>query len=132
MSRRMIEQARSDERQQRSASRSDSAAPSAADGQDEGYWAYMQRQLNERTEKLNLVGDSMEQLQENSAGWANDVNKFVSQQKKKAVMGGAYQSDPELPSRMLTSLQSSGASLDSKQAWNGSIEGEHVILPQMQ
>ncbi|KAI9883232.1 MAG: pre-mRNA-splicing factor prp46, partial [Watsoniomyces obsoletus] len=56
-------------------------------GQEEGYWAYMQRQINERTEKLNLVGDSMEQLQEQSAGWAKDVNKYVNQTKRKVILG---------------------------------------------
>lgn len=57
-------------------------------GQEEGYWAYMQRQINERTEKLGLVGDSMDQLQEQSAGWANDVNKYVNQTKRKVILGG--------------------------------------------
>lgn len=56
--------------------------------QEEGYWAYMQRQLNERTEKLNVIGDSVDRLGEQSAGWANDVNKFVSNQKKNMLMGG--------------------------------------------
>ncbi len=48
----------------------------------------MQRQINERTEKLGLVGDSMDQLQEQSAGWANDVNKYVNQTKRKVILGG--------------------------------------------
>ena len=30
----------------------------------------------------------MNRLEESSAGWAEDVSKFVSNQKKKAVMGG--------------------------------------------
>ncbi|KAI9799011.1 MAG: hypothetical protein M1825_004907 [Sarcosagium campestre] len=92
MSRRMIEQARVDEQQRQSdgrpsASASASGSGSAQGGQDEGYWAYMQRQLNERTEKLGIVGDSMDRVQENSSGWASDVNKYVNQQKRKAVMG---------------------------------------------
>lgn len=29
----------------------------------------------------------MEKLEDNSAGWADDVNKYVNSQKKKAVMG---------------------------------------------
>ncbi|KAI9845058.1 MAG: hypothetical protein M1838_001915 [Thelocarpon superellum] len=93
MSRRMIEQSRADEQQQRRDERSagrpsvSRSGSSTTTPQDESYWGYMQRQLNERTEKLNLVGDSMDQLQENSAGWANDVTKYVNQQKRKMVMG---------------------------------------------
>lgn len=47
----------------------------------------MQRQIQERTENLGLAGDSMDKVEENSQGWANDVNKYVKDQKKKAVMG---------------------------------------------
>ena len=95
MSRRMVEQARADEHQARLASRAPAGSAGGAGGTaaapaNEGWGAYMTRQLNERTEKLNIVGDSMDQLQENSAGWANDVSKYVGQQKRKAVMGGEY------------------------------------------
>ena len=90
----MIAQSRADESARRNATRttaSSSAGPSSAAGDDqEGYWAYMQRQLNERTEKLGIMGDSMERLEENSAGWAEDVNKFVSRQKRNLVMGGEF------------------------------------------
>jgi syntaxin-binding protein 5 len=48
----------------------------------------MQRQLNERTEKLNIVGDSMERLEEQSSSFAGEVGKFVNQQRKKAILGG--------------------------------------------
>jgi hypothetical protein len=54
----------------------------------EGWGDYMTRQLNERTEKLNIMGDSMDKMQENSAGWADDVTKFVSKQKRNMVLGG--------------------------------------------
>ncbi|KAI9894163.1 MAG: hypothetical protein M1814_004017 [Vezdaea aestivalis] len=54
----------------------------------EGWGEYMQRQLNERTEKLNIMGDSMDSVQKNSEGWTKDVNKFISQTKRKAVLGG--------------------------------------------
>jgi hypothetical protein len=54
----------------------------------EGWGEYMTRQLNERTEKLNIMGDSMDHLQENSSGWADDVDKFVSKQKRNLVLGG--------------------------------------------
>ena len=86
----MIEQMRSDELERRLASRQDPNSPSAA-GQgpsDEGYWAYMQRQVQERTASLGIMGDSIDKLEDNSSSWANDVNKFVSKQKKKAIMGG--------------------------------------------
>lgn len=64
--------------------------PSRAPGTQstEGWGEYMTRQLNERTEKLNIMGDSMDKVQENSAGWADDVNKFVSKQKRNIILGG--------------------------------------------
>lgn len=91
-SKRMIEQMRADEQAQREAGRQNSYGPGpssrqAPGRQEEGYWAYMQRQIQERTENLGLAGDSMDKVEENSQGWANDVNKYVKDQKKKAVMG---------------------------------------------
>ncbi|GAB7352147.1 hypothetical protein MBLNU459_g2636t1 [Dothideomycetes sp. NU459] len=91
-SKRMLAQQRADEQQRRAAARpgSSSSATSAAvaAGQsDEGYWAYMQRQIQERTEKLGMMGDSMENLEANSSGWADDVGKFVSRQKRNAATG---------------------------------------------
>ncbi|GMG30070.1 unnamed protein product [Aspergillus oryzae var. brunneus] len=59
-------------------------------GSQEGYWSYMQRQVQQRTENLNLAGDQMERLEENSSNWARDVNKYVQNQKKKAVLGGKF------------------------------------------
>ncbi|KAH9879880.1 hypothetical protein J1614_001904 [Plenodomus biglobosus] len=53
----------------------------------EGWGAWASRQFNERTEKLNQVGDSMDSLQANSAGWADDVNKYVQKQKRGLVTG---------------------------------------------
>lgn len=53
----------------------------------EGWGDYLTRQLNERTEKLNLMGDTMNTLQEQSEGWADDVNKFIGRQKRSMVMG---------------------------------------------
>ncbi|GAB7365842.1 hypothetical protein MBLNU230_g7174t1 [Neophaeotheca triangularis] len=79
-SKRMVAQSRADEEKARAAERANIARGGGA--QDEGYWAYMQRQVQERTEKLGMVGDSMEQLEQNSSGWVNDVNKFVGQQKR--------------------------------------------------
>lgn len=54
---------------------------------EEGYWSYMQRQINERTEKLGIMGDSMERLEDNSASWASEASKYVSKQKKGLIMG---------------------------------------------
>jgi syntaxin-binding protein 5 len=54
----------------------------------EGWGDYMTRQLNERTERLNIIGDSTDQMLENSQGWAEDVNKFVSRQKRNMLLGG--------------------------------------------
>jgi WD40 repeat protein len=88
-SKRMIAQSRADEEERRKAGRASAAgaASSSAAGADEGYWAYMQRQLAERTEKLGLVGDSMESLERNSSNWLDDVNKFVSKSKRGAATG---------------------------------------------
>lgn len=88
-SKRMIEQTRADEEAQRTASRLNTGSSSnpSPGRQEEGYWAYMQRQVQERTDNLGLAGDNMDKVEENSQGFAEDVNKFVSSQKKKAVMG---------------------------------------------
>ena len=87
-SKRMIEQMRADEEAKRMAVRQNTGSSSRQPAkQDEGYWAYMQRQVQERTENLGLAGDNMDKLEDNSQGFADDVNKFVSSQKKKAVMG---------------------------------------------
>ena len=53
----------------------------------EGYWAYMQRQVQERTERLGIAGDSMDSAAESSSGWADDVSKYVNKQKRSLVMG---------------------------------------------
>jgi syntaxin-binding protein 5 len=87
-SKRMLAQSRADEASRLAASRTPaSASTSTAQGSNEGWGAYMQRQLQERTEKLNIMGDSMENLENNSQGWADDVSKFVSKQKRGAVTG---------------------------------------------
>lgn len=83
----MLEQMRQEDQQQRAAAR-EGRAPPAAEGSQEGYWSYMQRQVQERTERLNVMGDNMDRLEDNSQGWANDVSKYVQTQKRKAVFGG--------------------------------------------
>lgn len=90
-SKRMIEQARMDEEQRRRAGRAGASSSAAGTRdvaqQDEGYWAYMQRQIQERTEKLGFAGDGMENLEQNSRDWLDDVNKFVGKQKRNAAGG---------------------------------------------
>lgn len=85
-SKRMLAEMREAENAQRAAART--GRPPAPNGQqDEGYWAYMQRQVQERTERLGITDDNMGRLEENSSGWANDVGKFVQKQKRQMVMG---------------------------------------------
>lgn len=64
------------------------AGSSAAGGSQEGWGDYLTRQLNERTEKLNIMSDNMDNLQEQSAGWADDVSKYVNRQKRNVLLGG--------------------------------------------
>ncbi|KIW00842.1 uncharacterized protein PV09_07602 [Verruconis gallopava] len=82
-SKRMIAQARADEIAARQAGRSNQQAG----GQDQGYWAYMQDQINQRTQNLSLMGDSVNKLEESSASWAEQASKFVAQQKRNMVFG---------------------------------------------
>lgn len=96
-----MEQTRAEEQQRRTAGRPAASSSSAAGGQDEGYWAYMQRQVQERTERLGIMGDSMDKLEENSSGWANDVSKYVNQQKRKVILGGKSRAGQYLASRII-------------------------------
>lgn len=96
-SKRMLAQLRSEAEQERRANARAShptgssstypSYPTSPPPTNEGWGAWASRQFNERTEKLGQVGDSMDNLQQNSAGWANDVNKFVAKQKRGFVMG---------------------------------------------
>ncbi|OJJ51613.1 hypothetical protein ASPZODRAFT_12429 [Penicilliopsis zonata CBS 506.65] len=88
-SKKMLEQMKLDEqeRQQLTRNSRSSTGHSSQQGSEEGYMAYMQRQMQERTERLGIMGDTMDRLEENSSNWADDVSKFVSKQKKKAVLG---------------------------------------------
>ncbi|KAK5995628.1 Sodium protection 2-like protein [Cladobotryum mycophilum] len=79
-SKRMMEAAAAEQRAARSGN-------AAAGSSQEGWGDYLTRQLNERTEKLNLMGDNMNDLQAQSAGWADDVNKFIGKQKRNLVLG---------------------------------------------
>lgn len=85
-SKRMIAAAAEEARLARGAPGASSSQAGAAN--QEGWGEYLQRQLNERTEKLNMMGDNMESLNDQSQGWADDVNKFMNKQKRNVVMGG--------------------------------------------
>jgi hypothetical protein len=84
-SKRMIAQARADEAEARKAGR---MASSSSGNDEETYWGYAMRQMNERMEKLGTMSDSVNKLEEASSGWAEDVGKFVEKQKRNLVMGG--------------------------------------------
>lgn len=89
-SKRMLEQIRQQEQERQAAERGSRSRQTSSPTQEsqEGYWSYMQRQVQERTERLNIMGDSMDRLEENSSGFASDVNKYIKNQKKKAILGG--------------------------------------------
>ena len=53
----------------------------------EGWGDYLTRQLNERTEKLNIMNDSIDGIAESSQKWSEDASKFVSSQKRKMLLG---------------------------------------------
>ncbi|KAJ5188616.1 hypothetical protein N7472_007630 [Penicillium cf. griseofulvum] len=87
-SKQMVEQMKFEDQERRKALREGRTPPIAQQGgSQEGYLSYMSRQVQERTERLGIVGDSIDRLEENSSGFANDVNKYVHSQKKKAVLG---------------------------------------------
>lgn len=70
---------------QREAARSGRSPP--PNPNQESYWQYMQRQIQERTENLGLANDSMERTAEASSSWSDDVSKFVAKQKRQAALG---------------------------------------------
>ncbi|KAI0974694.1 lethal giant larvae like, C-terminal-domain-containing protein [Xylaria arbuscula] len=53
----------------------------------EGWGDYLTRQLNERTEKLNILNDGMDNVATSSQKWSDDASKFVSDQKRKMLLG---------------------------------------------
>lgn len=67
--------------------RAGAGAGARAGTAQEGWGEYLSRQINERTEKLTIVDDAMNRLQESSQGWADDVNKYVKKQKRDVVLG---------------------------------------------
>lgn len=95
-SKRMVAEMRAEERAaydaERAAKVSDAerAAGAGNDGssaQGDSYWAQMTKAINERTERLGIMSDNMDRLENNSAGFADDVQKFVAKQKRGMVMG---------------------------------------------
>jgi syntaxin-binding protein 5 len=85
-SKRMLAAAAAESTLQSSAGSSSRAVPGTTPNQ-EGWGDYMTRQLQERTEHLNIVGESMERMQENSAGWAEDASKWAAKQKRNLILG---------------------------------------------
>jgi syntaxin-binding protein 5 len=81
-SKRMLDAAMAEKRAARTGEAAGPSNPS-----QEGWGDYLTRQLNERTEKLNIMGDSMDNLSAQSAGWADDVNKYMNKQKRNVVLG---------------------------------------------
>ncbi|KAK8022544.1 hypothetical protein PG993_013311 [Apiospora rasikravindrae] len=63
-------------------------SPRVATGEAEGWGDYLTRQLNERTEKLNLMGDSMEGAADASKSYADSASKFMKQQQRNMLLGG--------------------------------------------
>lgn len=86
----MQEQMKLEEQERRRAAREGRATPSQTpqQGSQEGYLSYLQRQVGERTDRVGNFSDSMDRLEENSSNWARDVNKYVQNQKRKAIFGG--------------------------------------------
>ena len=56
-------------------------------GSDETWASWTQRQMNERMAAVSNMGEGMSNLQDNSAGWADDVSKYVNKQKRGLIMG---------------------------------------------
>ncbi|KAG6056861.1 hypothetical protein E4U32_005521 [Claviceps aff. humidiphila group G2b] len=87
-SKRMMDADAAERRAAAGAGGATTAGLAAAVGSSQETWgSYLSRQVNERTEKLNIMGDSMDNLQQQSQGWADDVNKFIGKQKRNLVMG---------------------------------------------
>ncbi|KAL2176659.1 lethal giant larvae like, C-terminal-domain-containing protein [Thermothelomyces heterothallicus CBS 202.75] len=68
------------------------AGGARAGASQEGWGEYLSRQLNERAEKLTIVDDAVNRLQESSQGWAEGVNNFVKKQKRDLLIGGVKKS----------------------------------------
>ena len=87
-SKRMMEANAAEQRAARVGAQASGATSAGEGGAQEGWGSYLSRQMNERTERLNLMGDSMDQLQNQTQGWADDVDKAVKRQQKNMFVGG--------------------------------------------
>ncbi|KKA28967.1 hypothetical protein TD95_000892 [Thielaviopsis punctulata] len=67
---------------------SQTARIGAAAQQQEGWGEYLTRQLNERTERLNMLNEGVDGLAEQSSSWATDASKYVNKQKKNMFLAG--------------------------------------------
>lgn len=91
-SKQMIEQMRLEEEEMRKAAREERKHNMQAPRNNQGSaywsdWSGLQHEMQERTERLGITGDSMERLEENSSNFVEDVNKFISTQKRRAALG---------------------------------------------
>ncbi|KXJ89343.1 lethal giant larvae like, C-terminal-domain-containing protein [Microdochium bolleyi] len=59
----------------------------AAGTSQEGWGDYLTRQLNERTEKLNIMNDSVEGAANASQNWSDEAGKFFKKQKRNLLWG---------------------------------------------
>lgn len=87
-SKRMMAAAAEEDRQARMGLGSPGRAGTSGSASEEGWGDWATRQLNERTEKLGIMGDSMDKVEENSAGWAKDAGKWANKQKRGLVLKG--------------------------------------------
>jgi syntaxin-binding protein 5 len=88
-SKRMIEEMRvqKDTEYQRQREAARTGRPVTPDRNQEGYWAYMQRQIQERTENLGFAESSIERTADTSENFSDGVSKFVAKQKRQAALG---------------------------------------------
>ena len=88
-SKRMVAEARAQQesefQRQRDAARTGRAPP--PDPSQEGWGAYMQRQIQERTEQLGFAETSMENTANDSAKFSDSVSDYIAKQKRQAALG---------------------------------------------
>lgn len=72
---------------QRGAQGDDQGYGAAAGTSQEGWGDYLTRQLNERTEKLNIMNDSVEGAANASQNWSDEAGKFFKKQKRNLLWG---------------------------------------------
>ncbi|KAI0205982.1 lethal giant larvae like, C-terminal-domain-containing protein [Astrocystis sublimbata] len=70
-----------------SAAMENSARAGPSSPSQEGWGDYLTRQLNERTEKLNIMNDSLDNVATSSQNWADGATKFVNKQKRNMLLG---------------------------------------------